>query len=292
MPRLSSILAIPNNELSPTRLDHERVYKGESVKHLIVMASNLALFAFTSSANRATSYAGWYVNKGAVVDALGGDDRITGSVAGAINGAPTIGIKNEGTVNTGEGNDTITGSSVTSFSIYNDAVGTINTGNGNDTITARGTYGIQNWGTINTGNGNDTIIGRGSYSEGISNSGTINTGNGNDTVDALKDNVTGSEGGFGGIGNTYLGANDDVLKGFGPGKFYGGTGIDKLLLGPGTYRISTAIKPSTGSSIHNVFEGVTMNVNQFEQIGGAKGGLFTFGNGTLTVNAAGVATFT
>ena len=123
--------------------------------------------------------------------------------------------------------------------------------------------------------GNDIIKGTSSTDSGIFNNGTINTGAGKDIVDAL-------EGGFDGNGTTYLDAGNDTLKGFGTGNFYGGAGTDKLFFGEGTYVIS-------GSTV--VFNGATMNVNQFEKIGGANGGLFTFQDGTLTVSSTGVGTF-
>ena len=181
-------------------------------------------------------------------------------------------------INALAGNDIIKGTSSTYYGIFNN--GTINTGAGNDTIIGTGTgnfYGILNYGTINTGDGNDRITGTGGTGTGIYNDddGTINTGDGNDIVDAL-------EGGFDGDGTTYLDAGNDTLKGFGTGNFYGGAGTDKLFFGEGTYLIS-------GSTV--VFNGATMNVNQFEKIGGANGGLFTFQDGTLTVSSTGVGTF-
>lgn len=261
------------------------------------MARNLSLFPFNNRANIATSGVGWYVEAGVVVDALAGDDKITGTVTsldgigdginnvGAINtgeGDDTImgtsigddGIDNEGIINTGKGNDTITGSSY-EFGLSNE--GTINTGKGNDTITGTsiGSHGIDNVGTINTGKGDDTITGTSIGDDGIYNVGTINTGEGNDLVNALK-------GGFGGNGSTFLGGNNDTLKGFGTGSFYGGTGIDKILFGQGTYTVS-------GTTI--VSDGVTMNVNEFETIGGANEGLFAFKDGTLIVDSGGVGTF-
>ena len=145
-------------------------------------------------------------------------------------------------------------------------------------------------GTINTGDGNDTIAGTSTRSSGrffgIYNDSIIKTGAGNDTVNALK-------GGFGTepystvAGKIYLGAGNDKLKGFGAGRFYGGTGTDKLFFGEGTYVIS-------GSTVvfnDGRFNGKTMKVFEFEKIGGANGGHFDFQNGTLTVNAAGVGTF-
>ena len=179
-------------------------------------------------------------------------------------------------INALAGNDRITDTSSTYSGIFND--GTINTGDGNDTITGTGSgygIGISNNGIIKTGAGDDIIKGTSSYSSGISNYGTINTGAGKDIVDAL-------EGGFAGNGTTYLDADNDKLKGFGTGNFHGGAGTDKLFFGEGTYVIS-------GSTV--VFNGATMNVNQFEKIGGANGGLFTFQDGTLTVSSTGVGTF-
>ena len=155
---------------------------------------NLALFPFDNLANIATSSDGWFLEAGVLVDALAGDDTITGISTREL---------------------------------------------------------------------------------GISNDGKINTGKGDDLVNAL-------EGGFGGIGNTYLGDNNDTLMGFGTGSFYGGSGSDKVLFGEGTYTIRGLIITS---------DGVTMSVNEFENIGGAYGGLFAFKDGTLTVDSKGVGTF-
>ena len=185
----------------------------------LMTCQNLALFPFDNLANIATSSDGWCLEAGVLVDALAGDDTITGISTG------DVGIDNEGTINTGKGDDTITGISTREL--------------------------------------------------GISNDGKINTGKGDDLVNAL-------ESGFGGIGNTYLGDNSDTLMGFGTGSFYGGSGSDKVLFGEGTYTIRGLIITS---------DGVTMSVNEFENIGGAYGGLFAFKDGTLTVDSKGVGTF-
>ncbi len=84
-----------------------------------------------------------------VVNTLGGDDVIIGR----------DGIVNFGTLETGEGNDVITGSG--------------------------GTVGISNFGTIKTGEGNDTITGSGGV-VGIDNSGRIETGNGDDVIQGIS----------------------------------------------------------------------------------------------------------
>ena len=148
---------------------------------------------------------------------------------------------------------------------------------GNDKITGTSIYelGIDNDGTINTGKGDDTITGTSTRDEGIDNDGTINTGKGSDVVDAL-------EGRFGGNGDTYLGGGSDTIKGFGTGNFYGGNGIDKMLFSRGTYIVSDSVIVS---------DSMKMNVNEFENIGGANGGLFALKDGTLTVDSSGVGTF-
>ena len=236
---------------------------------------DLALFKFTSLADRATNLTGWAVIKGVVVDALAGNDTISGAGGG---------IEILGTLNTGDGNDTIK-ASTTDFTGL-DVYGKINTGNGNDTITGIGFCrdgdcgaGIDNRVLINTGAGDDTITG-----SSMANSGKINTGTGNDVVDFLKGGFRGpGDADFDGpIGKTFLGEGQDILKGFGSGIFYGGTGKDKMLFGKGVYVFSNSTIISGG---------VTMNVFEFEKIGGANRGLFNFQNGTLTVNAAGVGTF-
>ena len=276
------------------------------------MTKNLKEFKFTKKADRAISKKGWVLGEMVVVNALAGNDTIkstgidnkgtinTGAGNDTIKGTRT-GIDNEGTINTGAGNDTITGSGYSGIS--NDGINnsdTIYTGEGNDIITGIGSNtGIENSDMINTGAGDDTITGTGSDS-GIYNEYdcTIYTGEGNDIVNALT-------GGFDGDGKTYLGFGNDTLKGFGAGSFYGGTDTDKILFGEGTYEISTSYDRITydeisdsyayeiGDSyvVSNGVRGVEMYIFEFEQIGGANGGLFTFIDGTLTVDSAGIATF-
>lgn len=262
------------------------------------MARDLALFEFTTFTNRPKSSLGWFIIEGVVIDALAGNDTITGRSA-------TDGIRNGGTLNTGDGNDTIKVSGV-DYGVVN--YGIINTGNGNDTIngivTSRSGIGILNEGTINTEGGDDTITGI-NYTKGIVNYGVISTAAGNDniigrsyitaggnhgiynygTIDsgAGNDVINALKGGFGGTGTIYLGTESDTLKGFGAGNFYGGTGEDKIILGKGIYTIS-------GFAIRAM--GVTMNANEFEQIGGTKGAAFAYEDGTLTVTPRGIGRFT
>ena len=145
------------------------------------------------------------------------------------------------------------------------------------------TSSIANGSALDTGTGNDVVTGMGgAYGIVILDGNTLDTGDGNDVVDALQD-------GFGGNGTVRLGAGKDILKGFqkdtvfGIGNFFGGSGRDQILLGEGTYVIS-------GSTITNG-SSVTMNVSEFEFIGGTKGNQFNFADGTLTVGANGFATF-
>ena len=252
------------------------------------MAKNLKSFEFTNKADKAISKTGWDIDFFAKIDTGAGNDTITGTGSG-------IDINSSGKIDTGAGNDTITGTG-SDTGIEN--FGKIDTGAGNDRIKGTGKdFGIFSFGNIITGAGNDTITGTGSDLVGIYSLGKIDTGAGNDTItgtgkdcgiDAnMIDTGTGDDivdalkGGFK-YGVIYLGPDNDTLKGFGEGKFYGGIGIDNMLFGEGTYEIS-------GSNV--VSGGVTMNVFEFEKIGGANGGLFIFSNGTLTVDSAGIGTF-
>ena len=85
-----------------------------------------------------------------------------------------------------------------------------------------------------------------------------------------------------------LGGGKDTLIGFAKsgqnaGRFNGGKGKDKILLGDGQYTIEGNLLARSG-------DGGFMRVNSFEKIGGINGGLFNFANGRLTVTG-GVATF-
>lgn len=293
------------------------------------MQKDLALFPFNSIANTATSKSGWRTTQDTIINTLAGGDRIIGETllgdsaiynAGSLftrQGGDKIigksrqiepGIVNGGNISTSIGSDIIKGFSQDNHGILN--FGTITTGKGRDKISgysygindSNNLDGIQNSGRIITGKGNDKIFGRGEenginnlYSgdyiatgkgkdkitgvggtHGIINYGTISTGPGEDIVDATK-------GGFWGTGKTNLGTGNDLLKGFGLGFFDGGSGNDKVLFTQGTYTI-------IGNTIAS--EGMTMNVNNFEVIGGVRGGSFNYTDGTLTVDSVGIAIFT
>ena len=213
------------------------------------------------------------IEQGSIITGRG-NDRINGK-------GNSVGIRNGGVIDTGRENDLITGVGGQS-GIYNALL--IDTGIGNDRIIGTGgSAGIVNFGTINTGNGNDTIIGKG---QGISNFGTIDTGKGRDIVDAIDGGFNRSGGDvFGLIGSTSLGSGNDMIKGFGGGRFDGGTGKDKILFSEGTYTIAGRLITE-----ENLL-GMTMNVTNFEKIGGVNGGLFKYANGTLIVDSDGNATF-
>jgi hypothetical protein len=134
-------------------------------------------------------------------------------------------LDNAGFIDTGDGDDIITSTSI----IYNS--GFIDTGNGNDSIIANAGFDSNSSraGSVFLGDGDDTITSTGV----IYDWGSINTGNGNDYIIANA--------GFGSdlnnSNNVFLGEGEDYIKGFGSGDFYGGNGNDTLELTPGTYTV-------------------------------------------------------
>jgi hypothetical protein len=209
-----------------------------------------------------------------------GNDTITG--IGGINGG--IGIYNTSgsIIDTGDGNNIIIGIDIFSGIVNN---GTINTGNNEDSIISQGTFSnrglvflkdgndsiaasaelpkraLENFNAIETGDGNDIITSTGViYNEGI-----ITTGNGDDSiiVDGSVDGITGTaygiynnggaiitgdgndsiiaNGGFESAPNSsgawFLGEGDDYIRGYGSGDFRGGNGFDILELTPGSYTV-------------------------------------------------------
>jgi hypothetical protein len=204
------------------------------------------------------------------IDTGEGDDTITGTGSDA-------GISNNGTVNTGNGKDSVIShgrfdnsrmflgdgdDSIISYGVFSN--GEIFLGNGDDSIIVNIDFpghAIVNSQMIDTGDGNDTITSTGViYNEGV-----INTGDGADSiiVDGAIDDITGTTYGIynnGGAiimgngndsiianqgfksgenssGAWFLGEGEDYIKGFGSGDFYGGNGNDTLELTPGTYTV-------------------------------------------------------
>jgi hypothetical protein len=152
------------------------------------------------------------------IDTGEGDDIITGTGSYA-------GISNDGTINTGNGKD-----SVISHGAFRN--GRMFLGDGDDSITADIDFSgraIENFQMIDTGYGNDIITSTGV----IYNGGTIITGEGNDSIIANE----GFESAPNSSGTWFLGEGEDYLKGYGSGDFYGGSGNDTLELTPGTYTV-------------------------------------------------------
>lgn len=166
---------------------------------------------------------------------------------------PLYSSVNDGTINTGSGNDSI----ILHGGLYNS--GGVFLGDGNDSLALTPpkffpNYALTNSNTIETGDGDDIITSTGViYNEGVFVKGVINTGNGKDSIIA--------DGGFEGSGNVFLGNGKDYLKGFGSGNFNGGNGKDALELTSGSYTVGispTAVSFTKGS--------VIMNTSEFEEL--------------------------
>lgn len=239
-----------------------------------------------------------------VANTLAGDDSITGT------GINENGIYNQGTINTDNGNDIITGKTTgTGYIMGIYSHGVISTGNGSDIIVGNGkTYGVfSDFGTIDTGNGNDTITGEGEV--GFSNQlGTINTGNGNDIITGT---ATGSN--FSGMFNSgiiNIGKGNDTITVTGDayGIFiYEGTILgddgDDTITGSGNF---LGIYSSNGSSINtgngkDIVDaltggfggnGITSLGNGDDDLKGFGSGRFDGGNGNQDQMFLGAGTYT
>lgn len=201
------------------------------------------------------------INDGeAKIEAGDGIMRITGS--GSVDG-----ILNQlgSTIQVGTGTNTISGTGGNSG--INNRFSNILTGAGVDTITGTATgtagFGIRNEfvSTIQTGDGTDVLTGRGTF--GIYNDGTINLGNGNNTVAALT--AAGTVGTFTGTGSIIFGSDQDRLRGFGTGNFYGGSGTDIVELPTGSYTVGSATV-NANTFVTFTSGGITMNVTEFETL--------------------------
>lgn len=272
--------------------------------------ADLSLFYFTDRSDTAISEDNWeLLAYDGFVDAKAGNDVIRGTAGLSQN----VGIYNFGTINVGAGNDVVNGiGGDAAFGILNN--GSINCDTGNDVISGiagQGT-GFFNSGTINGDAGNDFIggsagvYGCGLFNDGYFSLGVIHGGPGNDIIrgaseenglgifnsgsiygDAGDDIVDAINGGFAGDGIVDLGMDDDSLKGFGEGIFCGGLGTDKIVLGNGIYQV----KRIHGSDWTITKQEVTMPISGFEQIGGARKGLFDLAEGTFRVTGGGIGSF-
>lgn len=188
------------------------------------------------------------------------------------------GIKNSGTIDTGDGNDTITGSNIAEGGyLMLDYLGSVRS-------TVRDSVAITNGGTINTREGADSLISNGklinygkvlleggddiitSYG-GIYNDGEIDTGGGNDSIIAYG----GFESGLNNSGRVLLGPGEDTLYGFGSGDFDGGDGLeDTLELTFGSYtvgRVGTLVSFTNGGGsvmITSGFEKLQANSTPYD----------------------------
>lgn len=210
-------------------------------------------------------------------------------VAGGAGGAGGVGINVEcgSQLLTGDGRDSITGTGgvggdggnggaggngttpgaggaggaagAGGIGIYVSSSSSIDTGRGADSITgiggAAGTAGTAGANGVSTG---AAVAGNGA---GIYNKGNIYMGAGRDTLDALQ-------GGFAGCGNYYMGSDNDTVKGFGKGTFYGDSGWDTLVLpGQGSdYTIELINGVQGNYSISDNCSKVTMTALSFESI--------------------------
>lgn len=233
---------------------------------------NLIGILTTGTGTPATPVSGFKVTAGTRLNLGLGDDQIIGE-APVVADSNNYGVDNEGTIDTGYGNDTIRGKS--RFGVYNGYTGLINTGDGNDRIIGESSdiapggsdFGLVNHGFMIMGAGKD-LISAANSTNGIYNDKTIQMGDGADTVDALIGGATGTPGGFqGSTGTIDCGRGNDIVRGFGEGTFLGGAGTDTLVLQNGEYTFT----PDGDNLLVTTTSGnaATMTLNSFEQVCGA-----------------------
>ena len=134
-------------------------------------------------------FSGYGLSSSGLIDTGDGDDTITGESNGSkdvFSGGSAI--SNTGTIETGIGNDSITTSGIWSYGFL--SFGMTKTGSGNDSITStvtgyhsaiRNANSSQSLGVIDTGSGSDSITAS-SNGTAIDNDGSITTGDGNDSI--------------------------------------------------------------------------------------------------------------
>jgi hypothetical protein len=162
-------------------------------------------------------------NKGSILMGLGADSIL-------VNALQSVAIDNTGNLATGPGHDTIEFSSFGGGpSLINRANGQILMGSGDDVLR---NSSPPPYDSIFSPQGSRPVL----------NDGLIDLGDGNDLVDCLVDQSASSspvQPGFLGSGRLTLGRGNDTLRGFGDGTFLGGTGLDTLVLPPGTYHLQS-----------------------------------------------------
>jgi hypothetical protein len=207
-----------------------------------------------------------------IVNTLAGDDIITGTFTGIQTDS---GIRNQGSLNTGEGNDMITG--ITPIDRVYLGQGIFNVGHylGDDIYDSDSPVG----GIIDTGDGNDTIIGTGGGTGIIIQDGTINTGKGNDIITATG--YIGLRVSLKSFLNT--GEGDDVITAIGINGGYGITSQASLDTGSGNDIIIGTGTNSRGgvalSGYSNTGDGNDTIIGSGHYFGFSNDSIFNAGNG-------------
>jgi hypothetical protein len=170
-----------------------------------------------------------FVNEG-TLNTSDGNDEIRGKGVGK-------GFINRGVFNTDDGNDTIIGTALDT-GIITDYGSTLDTGKGNDIITGIASFGgdvsISNSGTINAGDGEDSIISQ----ETFINRGGVFLGDGNDSIIGYTD-VTSAGLAFGFENFSFIGTgngNDIITSAniiYNEGVINTGDGDDSIIVGGG-----------------------------------------------------------
>jgi hypothetical protein len=221
-----------------------------------------------------------------IANTLAGDDIITGTsdLTNPEGDNWANGISNlRGIIDTGDGNDTITGIHNLTEELMNGSgifyVGTIDSGNGDDIITGiiisedslnGETYGIYGYGTINTGEGNDTITGitQNRSGEGILSFGNIDTGKGNDIIIGSGSTGIGSR-------NLTTGDGNDTITGTSNTSIYG-VGL----------RTSGLLDTGDGDDIITGND-IIAGISDFIHNGLINSGIINTGNGTDSIISLG-----
>jgi hypothetical protein len=233
------------------------------------MAVELSNLTFTDQADVFPASGAEVILNNGIANTLAGDDIITGT---GING--NFGFHNESYINTGEGNDIITGID----GILNEGI--INTGNNNDSIIAEGDFITEFYSLITTGEGNDTITSTNDFYNygGIAteegddiiaitgnfyNADVITTGSGRDSIILNGDYLLI----YGGGGIVYLQEDEDYFKGFFEGSdVYGGDGEDTLELPPGNYSFAPDYMSNNLTAILDANTNNFMEISGFEKL--------------------------
>ena len=194
------------------------------------------------------------------INTLGGNDALTGT--GTASASKGIWIL--ATLDTGSGNDTITGTGTGTESpsngIFLDSTALLDTGNDNDTITGTaedaGTGIFLNAGSpgIKTGAGNDEVIGKSDSGTGIDvNSSALETGNGNDII--LGTGTTGVKLVTGGTIKTGNGSDTIIGNGIGGALSSGIQNFGTIETGAGNDTVDARNGGFSGDGITNLGNG-------------------------------------